>query len=139
MESLRLEARERFLGRVTSESSECNVLEIQGSGSNIIDSERTMHMDEVPSYLKFEPGQPTFKLVVLHVGFWLEPRTPNLELAWIPDRCAELGIDLYWLGFLCLDQYMFKALEYKTCKGKFLNLYANSVVLRIVGKSSQVS
>ncbi|KAI1381760.1 hypothetical protein F4677DRAFT_2770 [Hypoxylon crocopeplum] len=93
------EARDRFLHHVESRTPKCQVHEIQGSGSDIVYSEKTMHMNEVQLYLRKDPGQPCLRLIKLEIDV-LARRIPQPQqnLAWVPDMAPELGIDVYDLG-----------------------------------------
>ncbi|XXG94418.1 hypothetical protein Hte_000674 [Hypoxylon texense] len=129
MDSLRAEARQDFLDFVSSESSDCHVLEIQGSGTDITVSERTINMDEVPTYLRSEADQPTLKLVRLNTRFWFGREQESPELAWVPDTIADLGLDPYFTRMLTQARKIFQASEQKTHKeGGSLNVCTKCIL-----------
>ncbi|KAI4865813.1 hypothetical protein F4820DRAFT_469434 [Hypoxylon rubiginosum] len=132
MDWFQAEAREKLLRQMKSKSSECHVLEIQGSGNNVVASDRIMHMDEVPTYLRSEADQPILKLVKLRVSLWFKYKQRSPELAWVPDIIADLGFDPYTIAMLTNEQYILRASERKTHEERLLNVFVNGGSLRMI-------
>ncbi|OTA69439.1 hypothetical protein K449DRAFT_460968 [Hypoxylon sp. EC38] len=137
MESLRQEACEQFLQRVESERTVCDVLEISGSGDNIVHSETTMPLNEVQGYLRINPGRPTFKLIRFSVKIWLYNKpVPFKEFAWFPDAITELGIEPYLTGRISRFILEFEMIERDIRGGKVTSLYLNLRGSRIIASYS---
>ncbi|KAI0890460.1 uncharacterized protein GGS22DRAFT_13870 [Annulohypoxylon maeteangense] len=98
MESLRHQARDLFLRRVSTVSTpDWNVIEISGSGNDIVYSKKSMATSEVRNYLRADSTQPTFRLIRFKTQVWSKFRKECVDLAWVLDMLTELDIEIYGL------------------------------------------
>ncbi|KAI0843178.1 hypothetical protein F5Y06DRAFT_257110 [Hypoxylon sp. FL0890] len=137
MDSLRQEACERFLHRVWSPGKQCDLLEISGSGNNIVHSEKTMPLAEIPGHLEPDSSKPTFKLVRFEVGIKIRnERVPYQEFSWFPDVGVAHGIERHMIGHASQFISGFQTLEREFQGEKVLNLHANYQDTRMIASYS---
>ncbi|KAI1394091.1 uncharacterized protein F4822DRAFT_439854 [Hypoxylon trugodes] len=126
-----------FLRKVTSKSSKCQVLEIQDSNNDGEPLEKTILLSEVESFLRKDPGEPTLKLVQVHVAFWKKPQKVRSEqFTWLVDVAAEQGIEPYLIASIAQLTTQFKAVSCGHKGREALSIYLiQCFTLGILGKA----
>ncbi|KAI0380051.1 hypothetical protein F5Y04DRAFT_282181 [Hypomontagnella monticulosa] len=136
MDYLRQRARHTFLHRVSIRgvTSDYDIHEIRGSEGHIVCSKIKKTRAQMRNYLLEDSGESVFKIIYIPVALWSRPADkPCDELEWVPNVASELGIDLYLLGLLYRDIFMFKVVERDVCgKGRIHNILFNDGHCRIV-------